>query len=186
MTENKRNDHSLRNIMKNRFIVPVLAMILVLSAAVPAALAYFTDYEDAKGSATLHLNGEIQLKETVLDNNKHVVISNVGETDMITRVLVIGDEEIINIDAGSGWKQENDGYWYYEQILEPENDSTELFVEVKASGKEEEVAAHNFDIIVVQESERTTYTNQGNTNVLDTPDGWLWPNGAVTSEVSGQ
>ena len=52
--------------MKNKKVKLLIASILLVALAVPAAaLAYFTDYEDAWGGAVLKLEGETTIDEQV-------------------------------------------------------------------------------------------------------------------------
>ena len=104
--------------INKKIIITALSLVLLLTASVGLTAAYFTDYEAAKGGAVLSLSGQTQLEEPMNGNDKTIVIKNVGETDMIVRVQVIGDSSRLSFDAGDGWvKSESDGWYYYSFIL---------------------------------------------------------------------
>ena len=70
-------------------VLAALALVLCLSAAVGGAMAYFTDYEDAQGGAVIRLGGQTEIDEGSDTRNKHVVITNTGETNVIVRAAVL-------------------------------------------------------------------------------------------------
>ena len=155
--------------INKKIIITALSLVLLLTASVGLTAAYFTDYEAAKGGASLSLSGQTQLEETMNGSNKTVVIKNVGETDMIVRVQVIGDGDKVNVTAGSEWEKAGD-WWYYKKILTPVGtagaEASAITAEVDGEG--------DFDIIVVHEASRTVYDVDpvsGN-EVLVVPNGW--------------
>ena len=80
--------------MRNkRKLVITLSLILCLTASVGFTLAYFTDYENAKGGAVVKLSGQTEVEEEFDGNNKQVTIKNTGDTDMVVRLKVFGDEK---------------------------------------------------------------------------------------------
>ena len=97
--------------ISRKTIMLALSLILCFSVSIGVVTAYFTDYESAKGGAVLKLSGQTHLEETMNGNDKTVVITNVGETDMIVRVQVIGDASKLTITAGNDWEKAGD--WYY-------------------------------------------------------------------------
>jgi predicted ribosomally synthesized peptide with SipW-like signal peptide len=164
--------------ISKKVIVTVFSLVLLLIASVGMTVAYFTDYESAKGGAVLKLSGQTELKETVEDNNKTISIKNVGKTDMIVRVKVIGDPKKLTFNAGANWidNREVDGWWYYGKILKgsPDGDNgestTDLFAGVSGT-----VGETDFDIVVVHEASRTVYDVDGEGNpVLVKPNGWTY------------
>ncbi len=151
--------------MKKKTIIMALSLILIMVLSTGLASAYFTDYEAAKGGAVLKLSGQTKVEEVVKDNNKTITISNTGETDMIVRVQIIGDQNRMEVTPGSNWIKDGDWY-YYTKILTPKGTegavSSTILAEI--TGQE----GDNFDIIVVQEGSRTLY----NGDTLAAPSGW--------------
>ena len=153
---------------RNRtLIMTVLSLALILTATVGVSFAYFTDYESARGGAVLHLSGQTELTENVKDDNKEIGIRNTGETDMLVRVFVIGDEKILTV-SGDGWTQGADGAWYYTSILKVGEEAPILKAEVSAKESDN----IDFDVIVAHESSRVVYDVRDGKNIVKTPEGW--------------
>ena len=160
-----------------KLLVTALSLILCIAVSVGLTVAYFTDYENARGGAVLKLKGQTWIDEHADKNGKTVVIKNVDEPDMIVRVMVIADKDHLGeITLNDGWEGPDEtGWYYYNKILKGSTDrnggeTTELRAEVKVSGNED---INDFDVVVVQEAERVTYEqdSQGN-NVVSIPEGW--------------
>ncbi|MBQ6583066.1 MAG: hypothetical protein IJH77_04475 [Mogibacterium sp.] len=150
----------------------ITALCLVLAVGVGLAAAYFTDYEDGRGGAILHLSGRSETEEHFDGNNKIVAVKNTGEVDMVVRVLAFGDEDMMTVDAdGTTWIDGGDGAYYYGAILKAGETTPELTVSV--SGRVDADDPINFDITVVNESSRVVYTQdaQGN-EIVKAPEGW--------------
>lgn len=158
---------------RNKIMVMALSLILCLTVSIGLATAYFTDYEAAKGGAVLHLNGQTEIEEKLDGKNKTISVHNVGETDMVTRVKIIGDAKHMTVTLGSDWSElQSDGWYYYTKVLKcnpgspAEGDSTSTIkAEITVNGKED---IKDFDIIVVHESARVVY--DGDKVVV--PEGW--------------
>ena len=156
-----------------QLLLTVCAVALVLVTTVGTAFAYFSDYEEAQGGATLKLQGETTLHEELIDNNKHIVITNTGEVDMIVRVAVFGTEvegKTVMTVAGEHWTQSGD-YWYYDEILAP-GASTKELVGTLSTKAVDELEEDDLEIIVAHES-APVVCNKDNT--VKKPDGWTLP-----------
>ena len=140
----------------NKTFTKLLACLMAVAIAVTTirtTLAYFSDREVASGKATVYLTSEVRIKETIEDDNKHVVIENTGKTDVIVRVRVFANGDYINItDKDGKWQQDGDWY-YYKEVLPVGESTSELFVEVV----KENTPGYQFNIIVVVENERVQY-----------------------------
>ena len=162
--------------IKNR-IMTALCIALCLAVSVGIAVAYFTDYENAKGGAVLSLNGSTETQEDLDRNGKTIAIYNNGDTDMAVRVMIFGDTDLITVGDSSSWTasaaESADGVlvYYYNGILHPGKTTPELRAEI--SGRVSETDPVSFDITVVHESSRVTYTqDESGGNVVAAPDGW--------------
>lgn len=158
--------------MKNNKIKLLIIGILLVALAAPAAvLAYFTDYEEAWGGAVLNLEGETTIEEKADSAKKEVNIRNTGETDVIVRVAIYGDfVEKIDYDEGDWTHQEGDDWYYYNRILKPgEATASQItaWIDQGAAG----AAGHDFDVVVVHESERVSYDGSAAFKV-NKPEGW--------------
>ena len=162
-----------------QMLFTVCAVALVLLTTVGTAFAYFSDHEEAQGGATLKLQGETTLHEEMDGNNKHIVIENTGEVDMIVRVAVFGTEvegKTVMTVAGKNWTQDGD-YWYYNELLAP-GKSTDELVGTLTADDAEGLEAEDLEIIVVHESAPAVFNKD---NTLKRPDGWTLPEIKVES-----
>ena len=151
--------------MKKKSILIVLAVLLVFIATAPIqeSFAYFTAHDKASGEAVVDLTWSTELKEEIKDNEKHINILNTGNTPVIVRVRVFA-AEYAKTTAGSGWSSNADGWWYYSEILQPGNSTSELLVSIVGD------PGYDFEIVVVHESSRVVYEGES----LVTPDGWSY------------
>ena len=65
-----------------KWILPLLAAAMLLTAALPSALAYFTTYTRAKGGYTIRLGSTTTIDEEVTGTQKILVISNTEGADV--------------------------------------------------------------------------------------------------------
>lgn len=151
--------------LKNKTIMLLIALALVLSISLGLTFAYFSDYTAAKGGATLTLGSSTELHEDPHDGYKDITIENTGDTDVVVRVGVYGPSTMTVDDvSGSGWVN-NGEFWYFNQVLTAHSTTPIL----KATVKAPEGDVDNFDVVVVHESAQVTYDEAGKVAV---PDGW--------------
>ena len=172
----------------NKTTLMLFALVLSLSVTVGATLAYFSDYEQASGGATLRLGGQTKLTEGDAEDQKNIKIENTGETNTIVRVGIYGpdgmDDPIMDPEK---WKlSSKDGMYYYLKVLKP-GDSTEansLIAHMNFHWTAEEddegnleVPDYYFEVTVVHEGAQAIYDDNNSlvapTNPLDpnNPDG---------------
>ncbi len=113
--------------------------------------AYFSDHKELNGSASLKLSHQTIIKEEIEEDNKHIVIANIGETEVVVRVRVFGGD-YISVEAGEDW-QENEGWYYYGKALKKGEETTEIIAVVD----KQKAPEYDFDVIVINESERSLY-----------------------------
>lgn len=169
--------------MKKKVIFIVLSVFLVLIAATPIknTMAYFTDVQEAKGEAKLTLKWQTDIEETLIEEDKSIVISNTGEVPVIVRVNVYAGEFAVTTDTENMWTLESDGWWYYTEVLPVGGRTTELNVDVAV----ENAPDYDFNIVVVHESSRVVYEN-GSSTTLVKPEGWSYvPPVSLTVEEGG-
>ena len=154
-----------------KLLITALSLILCMSVSVGLAFAYFTDYENARGGAILHLKGQTEITEKVDEAGKTISIQNVDEPDMVVRVMIIADEAHLgDVTLGSGWVDGGDGWYYYNKILKGSKDgkgesTSDLEAKINVSGDE---VVTDFDVVVVHEAERVVYDG----DKVAIPDGW--------------
>ena len=164
----------------NRLFIMALSLVLCMSVSIGLAVAYFTDYENARGGAILKLDGQTELHEEPSDTQKIITIKNVDKTDMVVRVMVIADESHLGVIEGNDWfGPDDDGWYYYKKVLkgspdgEHGDETSRLVAKVTADADEN---INDFEIVVVHEAERAVYeqkTVEGKiVNVVSAPEGW--------------
>lgn len=147
---------------KNKRVLTIAAIVLVLAASAGLAGAFFSDYEHAIGQATFTLGGDTTIEEDFDGINKIITIQNRGEGDVFVRVSVFGPEEM-TVSAGEGWQQGSDGFWYFQNVLPSGKAMNEEKESIKASIDNVPVTVDlsEMDIIVVHESVPVVYDADG-------------------------
>lgn len=157
--------------LTKKTIAALLAVLLCLSVSIGAAVAYFSDYEEAAGAAVVKLGGQTEMTEGEDEANKHIVVKNTGETNMIVRVALYGAEEYMNVSCNTDdWAKIGD-FYYYKKVLLPEGSEPNATSPIDANLKIEwqgEEPDYNFDVTVVHEAAQAVYNGQK----LITPKGW--------------
>ena len=160
--------------MTKKTVLAVLALVLCLSVSIGGAMAYFTDYEDAHGGAVLNLGGETEIDEGSDTRNKHIVISNTGETNMIVRVAIFGNgaEKYMTVTPATGWSKGSDGFYYYNKVLKSKEQSTAIDAVLKTEWTkgEDHPDLKDFEITVVHESAQAIFDIDS--QKLAAPKGW--------------
>ncbi len=160
--------------ISNKILV-ILALVLCLSASVGMTLAYFNDYEDASGGATLNLGGKTELSEGEDHAQKDIVITNTGKTNMIVRVAIMGEGVRYFKDAPKydfdDWALATDSngvtWYYYKKVLAPGESTSDILAKMEFSWEGDE-PDYSFEITVVHESAQAVY----NGRTLACPAGW--------------
>lgn len=162
----------MKKMFKNKLIPMVIALVLCLSASVGFTLAYFSDYEEAAGGATLHLGGRTELYEGEEADAKQIVIKNTGKTNMIVRVAIFGDEYMQSLDfnghVDDWYKPENEEFYYYKHILKPDDSTPKITAAVKTSWEGAEEPPFDFEVTVLHEGAQAIYDG----DKLTVPQGW--------------
>ena len=148
---------------KKSAALAVLAAIMVSSAAVGSAWAYFTTYAQAGGGYAIRLGDETSIHEEFSNWTKRVTITNQeGSQPVYVRALAFcGSAYARDYSSGSGkWTLQEDGYYHYSDILEAGQTTDELLVRI--SGVPETVEdGENFNVAVVYETTPVCYGEDG-------------------------
>ena len=154
--------------LRNKKFALICAVVLTLMVSSGVTLAYFSDYETALGEAKINLSDRTEIHEEVTDKEKKISIKNTGTeefADVVVRVAIYGPDEM-KVTLGDGWT-ENGGYYYYDQILKPGDESSQITANIEDIPKTIDLS--ELEIIVVHESAPVTYDSQGN---VQKPEGW--------------
>ena len=163
----------MRVFRKEALLLTALALLLTAGLGVQSAVSYFTTYVTARGEYPVFLNRQTEIREEVSDWTKHVVIENTGEADCFIRVRAFcGSQYALVFTAGEGWNQAQDGWWYYQAVLAPGEQTTQLQI-VITGVPAGDTDPQDFQVVVVQE----------HTAVLYTPDGSPYPDWNLTANL---
>lgn len=185
--------------MKKRdMILAVLAVILVLSASIGAALAYFTSYAEARGGYVVHMGYETEIEENVEGNVKTIRITNTagpgtdeGTYPVFVRVKVYhGSDCTIKVPAATNWKEENEetgSVWYYTVPLYTGETTEALEISISVAAGAEVKAGDPIDVIVTYESVPAVFNAHSESNSDDnSPDmATSWANAAEITAING-
>jgi len=143
---------------RNKKILTIAAILLVLVTAVGLAGAFFSDYEHAIGQATFTLGGDTTIEEEVTDTEKTIKILNRGDGEAFVRLCVYGPDEMV-VTPGEGWSKGDGGFWYYNQVLPSGGETSSIVASI--ANIPVTVDLSEFDIIVVHESVPVVYDTEG-------------------------
>lgn len=158
--------------MRKKRIVTVCGLaaaglLLITGISAGKALAYFTTYASAGGRVQLALGfTQTETNDDVRDWTKHISIQNTGDQACFVRVKVFAGEKYLDYleysQAGQNTWRLEDGYWYYDRILAPQETTEELLAALNRVKVEDSMEAEEFNVIVVQEYTPVLYDAEGN------------------------
>lgn len=147
---------------KKPIVLAAAAFVLTGTLAVGSTMAYFTTFATAEGSVTLNMGfTETEVEDEVDSAGKHISIINTGDYDCFVRVKVFSTIEL-GYQAGDGWVQREDGYWYYDNVLPAGGSTSELLATFDYPKNTDEDKTEEFNIIVVHECAPVIYDDMGN------------------------
>lgn len=151
--------------MKKRTIfLAAMAVMLVLSATIGSAMAYFTTNASAVGSYALTLGNSSEVNETFGAWTKNVTVTNTGDAPIYVRARAFAGDDYTLLYEGDSWTPGADGYYYYNSVLEGSADTEALKV-VISGGLTAEGAnpaeGDAFNVAVVYETAPVQYNESG-------------------------
>ena len=174
-------------------LLTAAAVMLILSAAMGSAWAYFTSYASAKGSQVIHLGHQDRIQEDYKAWQKDIRIELREDSQpSYVRARAYYTGRLEYADASGRWLyNENDGWWYYHRVMAPvfnkksdkfEPDTADI---LSVSIKDIPVNVtdgDSFNVIVVYESAPVQYKEDG--TALE-PEEIDWDAEVVTSRKEG-
>lgn len=151
---------------KKNIILTVLALVLVLASAAENAWAYFTTYTEAVGGYKIRLGSETELKEEVSGLTKTVSIYNSKDSRPVyVRVKAFcGDAyqvDVIEEKSSKKWVKNSDGYYYYNEVLNPDSSTENLVMGVTIPEAEDAQEIDSINIVIIYESTPVQYDENG-------------------------
>ena len=151
--------------MVKRAVLPVLAAVLVLSAAAGASSGYFTTYVTAQGGHTLELHDVYVTPHEHVDGSvKHITVENTGEIECWVRARAIAPTGVEITYSGEGWTLGDDGWFYYGAVLQPGESTPELVAAITMP-KSDELnpipEGTELNVVVITECAKVLYDDNG-------------------------
>ncbi len=151
--------------MKNRKYYPgVLALaaaFTVASAGIGTAWSYFTTYAEAAGGYTIRLGDRTEIREDFSDWTKHVTIDNQESSEPVyIRVRAFCGSQYTIVYSGEGWTLGDDGYYYYDRIVDGGGKTATLDLKIEGIPEDPETM-ESFNVVVIYESTPVKYHEDG-------------------------
>lgn len=166
---------------KNKMLVVLVSLVLVLLVSVPSALAYFSTYTITKGTKTIHIEDSTQINEIVEDWTKKIVLkADSGSDYVFVRVKIFAPDYISDVltISGKDWKKDGD-YFYFKKAINNGNETEQLNVMIDSTKlPNDSKEGDEFHIIVVYESVPASY-DSNNQMYAD------WENSKITVLTEG-
>lgn len=149
---------------KKSVIFAAIAVVLVLAANLPLAWGYFSTYTEARGGILIQPRKvETEIEEPEVTNwAKHVVITNSEDgSPMYIRAKAFGGSEYdLTYESDGSWVPGDDGFYYYNNVLDGGNETSELLVKINNRPADEK--GQEFNVVVIYESVPVRYDESGN------------------------
>ena len=144
------------------YILPLLAVVLVLSAGIGMASAYFTTYVTAKGGYVIHLNYETEIHEDVSQWTKRVSLYNrEGSSPIFVRAKVFFADPYTLEISGANWVLDSEGFYRYQlPVYGGQSTADELLIHISGI-PEDAKPGDDFNVIVVYESVPALFNEDG-------------------------
>lgn len=138
-------------------LVLVLLTLIVLTPRLPSVIAYFTANTRAKGGFTIHQSATTSIDESFNNWTKHIAITNQEGVPVFVRARAYSAFKVQY--SGTGWKSNEDGWYYYQSAVEEGKTTGTLNVKIEERPTPEEET--NFNVAVVYESTPVQYEADG-------------------------
>ena len=148
--------------MKNKLKICliIIFVILILSLLVTKVYAYFTVFAATNGTVQMEFGQtSTYMYQEVGSDGVDIYIANTGDYHCYVRVKIFASSSAnISYEAESGWNQQGDGYWYYDQILAPGTNTSKIVLKNPTENVEN---AEKIQIIAIQEITEVMYNENG-------------------------
>lgn len=151
--------------MKRRnLLLAALAVVLVLSAGIGTASAYFTARLVTYGGHVVELgsSGTTEVYERFSQWTKHVTVTSAADSEpaYIRIRAYYGSSYSVAYNGNGAWSDGGDGWWYYNSILQPASSTDEFDVTI-TNVPTDVTEGDEFNIVVIYESTSVRYRADG-------------------------
>ncbi|MBR1455735.1 MAG: hypothetical protein IJ594_01075 [Oscillospiraceae bacterium] len=136
-----------------KLFLAVLAAVLILTASIGSAAAYFTASVTAKGSAPVKISNETTITERVTQQSKFLTIDNEGDSPVYVRARGFSGLEYPLSYSGENWVgPDADGFYRYTiPVMPGESTGDELQISITFPTDDVD-EGDSFNVEVVYES----------------------------------
>ncbi len=148
---------------KKSIYLAVFAVVLVLAGSAGSAWVYFTTYVEAAGTQTISLGDETTVEEEFNSWTKHIVITSDEDSEpvYVRARAYCGSQYELVYTASEKWTPDSDGYYYYSDILNAGEKTSEFIVKIE-NVPEDVTDASEFNVAVIYETTPVLYDEDGN------------------------
>lgn len=147
---------------KAKYFLVLLALVMVMTAGIGRAWAYFTTYASAKGVIPITLGDKTEIKEEFSRWEKRVtIVSDANSEPVYIRAKAFGSGSYPLVYSGEGWTIGEDGYYYYNEIVPGGGHTSVLSVKIENVPTEDVEDGTSFNVIVIYESTPVMYREDG-------------------------
>ena len=158
---------------KRHLVLAILAVVLVLTSSIGAAVAYFTTFVTAKGGYAVHIANQSKIDEKYDSGKKTLSIQNTGESGkypIFVRARAFAGEDYVltpEVETGGKWNLSpsaplDTNYWYYTEAVYGQESTTTMSIIIAYTDKNKEWKdGDERNIIVVYESTPAVFKADG-------------------------
>lgn len=147
-------------------LLTAAAVMLVMSALMGTAWAYFSTYATARGGITLHMGHEEKVEEDFNSWQKVINITSTKDSRPVyIRARGFCPDYEITYECDNWEQPKGDDWVYYQEVLPPGETADPLKVQIKdvPSGENSGIQdADSFNVIIVYETTEVQYDESGN------------------------
>ena len=147
----------------NKILFLLAAIMIVTTAGIGSAWAYFTTYCSAKGGYTIELGDQTEIEEEFSNWTKHVSITSAADSQPVyvrARGYCGSSYSLIYSDSTGKWTPGDDGWYYYSDVVNA-SESTDT-LDIRIEGVPSDVTdPASFNVAVVYETTPVQYHEDG-------------------------
>lgn len=147
---------------KAGYSIAFLAFVMVMTAGVGKAWAYFTTYASAAGGITITLGDETEIEEEFSNWEKRVTITSDADSEPVyIRAKAFGSGSYPLTYSGDGWALGDGDYYYYSEIVPGGGETSVLSVKIENVPEANLENGTMFNVVVIYESTPVMYREDG-------------------------
>ena len=147
---------------KKKRLLILAVIVLILCASIAPTYSYFTTYARALGGREISLGTWTEIEESFSDWTKHVqIVAKEKSSPVFVRVKAFSGDNYALTFSGSGWTQQDDGYWYWNQVLEANKATDILDIAIHDVPTKDAKSGDEVNVAVVYECVLALYDEDG-------------------------